>query len=148
MAKLDLICRKRNLQSGQRVLNIGCGWGSLMRFAAEHYVVSCVGLTVSEAQQQLGSERCQGLPVEFRLQDYRDIDEPFDHVVSVGMFEMWITITIIPLWRLCSVASIQMGFVCCIPLVRSTLMPRPNLGLTTFFSEWRFTLVGANHPGR
>lgn len=87
VAKLDLICRKLNLQPGQRLLDIGCGWGSLMRFAAEHYGVSCVGLTVSEAQLQLGSERCQGLPVEFRLQDYRDIDEPFDHVVSVGMFE-------------------------------------------------------------
>lgn len=87
VAKLDLICRKLNLQPGQRVLDIGCGWGSFMRHAAAHYGVSCLGLTVSAAQQQLGRERCAGLPVEFRLQDYRDIDEPFDHVVSVGMFE-------------------------------------------------------------
>jgi len=86
-AKLDLICRKLGLKSGQRVLDIGCGWGSFMKYAAEHFGVSCVGLTISEAQAQLGAERCAGLPIEFRLQDYRDIHEPFDHVVSVGMFE-------------------------------------------------------------
>lgn len=86
-AKLELICRKLDLQPGQRVLDIGCGWGSFMRYAAEHYGVECVGLTISREQVALGEERCQGLPVEFRLMDYRDIKEQFDHIVSVGMFE-------------------------------------------------------------
>ena len=85
--KLDLICRKLGLKSGQRVLDIGCGWGSFCRFAAERYGVSAVGITVSRQQVEAGREHCAGLPVELRLQDYRDVDEPFDHIVSVGMLE-------------------------------------------------------------
>ena len=86
-AKLDLICRKLDLRPGMRVLDIGCGWGSFMAYAAEHYGVECTGLTISEEQVRLGREHCRGLPVEFRLQDYREVDERFDRVVSVGMFE-------------------------------------------------------------
>jgi cyclopropane-fatty-acyl-phospholipid synthase len=85
--KLDLVCRKLQLQPGQRVLDIGCGWGSFMRFAAERYGVHCVGVTVSAEQAALGRRRCTGLPVEFRLADYRTLDEPFDRIVSLGMFE-------------------------------------------------------------
>lgn len=86
-AKLDLICRKLGLEPGMRVLDIGCGWGSFMQYAAEHYGVECVGVTVSEEQVRLGTERCQGLPVTFRLQDYREVSDVFDRVVSIGMFE-------------------------------------------------------------
>ncbi len=86
-AKLDLVCRKLGLKAGQRVLDIGCGWGSFMKFAAERYGVQCVGLTVSKEQVALGRELCRGLPIEFRLQDYREINEGFDHIVSLGMFE-------------------------------------------------------------
>lgn len=86
-AKLDLICRKLGLEPGMRVLDIGCGWGSFMQYAAEHYGVECVGITVSEEQVRLGTERCQGLPVTFRLQDYREVSDVFDRVVSIGMFE-------------------------------------------------------------
>jgi cyclopropane-fatty-acyl-phospholipid synthase len=85
--KLELICRKLQLQPGMRVLDIGCGWGSFMKYAAENYGVRCVGVTVSEAQVELGKRLCEGLPVEFRLQDYRALNEPFDAVVSIGMFE-------------------------------------------------------------
>jgi len=85
--KLDLVCRKLQLEKGMRVLDIGCGWGSFMQFAAERYGVSCVGVTVSAEQAALGRERCAGLPIEFRLADYRTLDEPFDRVVSLGMFE-------------------------------------------------------------
>jgi cyclopropane-fatty-acyl-phospholipid synthase len=85
--KLDLVCRKIGLKPGQKVLDIGCGWGSFMKYAAENYGVSVVGVTVSEEQVELGRTLCEGLPVEFRLQDYRDVSEQFDHVVSIGMFE-------------------------------------------------------------
>lgn len=86
-AKLDLVCKKLRLQPGQRVLDIGCGWGSFAKFATERYGVSVVGLTVSKEQQKLGTDLCKGLPVEIRLQDYREVDEQFDHIVSLGMFE-------------------------------------------------------------
>lgn len=90
-AKLDLICRKLGLEPGMRLLDIGCGWGSLMKFAAEHYGVQCVGLTISREQAELGQTRCEGLPVAFRLQDYRQFNhggiERFDRIASVGMFE-------------------------------------------------------------
>lgn len=86
-AKVDLVCRKLDLQPGQTVLDIGCGFGSFMKHAVENYGVSTVGVTVSEEQVALGRERCEGLPVEFRQQDYRDVTGTFDHVVSLGMFE-------------------------------------------------------------
>ena len=86
-AKLDLVCRKIGLKSGQRVLDIGCGWGSFAKFAAERYGATVVGITVSEAQVSLARERCAGLPVEIRLQDYRDTTGSFDHVISLGMVE-------------------------------------------------------------
>jgi len=85
--KLDLICRKLDLQAGESLLDIGCGWGGLARFAAEHYRVSVVGVTVSKEQQQLAQARCAELPVEIRLCDYRDLAGRFDKIVSVGMFE-------------------------------------------------------------
>ncbi len=86
-AKLDLICRKINLKQGQRILDIGSGWGSFIGFAAEKYGVSAVGTTVSKEQKELADKLYKNLPVETRLQDYRDINEKFDHVVSIGMFE-------------------------------------------------------------
>ena len=86
-AKLDLVCKKLHLKPGQRILDIGCGYGSFMKFAAQKYKVSCVGVTVSKEQKELGEKLCKGLPIEFRLQDYRELHEPFDHIVSLGMFE-------------------------------------------------------------
>jgi cyclopropane-fatty-acyl-phospholipid synthase len=85
--KLELICRKLQLKPGLRVLDIGCGWGGLARYAAEHYGVTVVGITVSERQIELGHRLAGNLPIELRYVDYRDLDEPFDRVVSVGMFE-------------------------------------------------------------
>lgn len=85
--KLELICRKLKLQPGMRLLDIGCGWGSLMGYAAEKYGVECVGITVSSEQMEFAQQRYAHLPVKFRLQDYRDVHEPFDAIASVGMFE-------------------------------------------------------------
>jgi cyclopropane-fatty-acyl-phospholipid synthase len=90
-AKLDLICRKLGLRPGMRLLDIGCGWGSLMRFAAERYGVECVGLTVSRNQAAWGADKARGLPVRFELTDYRLFnprgEQRFGRVASVGMFE-------------------------------------------------------------
>ncbi len=85
--KLDLICRKLKLEPGLTIVDIGCGWGGLARYAAENYGVEVVGLTVSREQMEYARQFCQGLPVEIRLQDYRALEETFDRVVSVGMFE-------------------------------------------------------------
>lgn len=86
-AKLKLICDKIELKPGMALLDVGCGWGSLMKYAAQHYGARCVGITLAQDQIDLGRELCQGLPVEFRLQDYREIRGTYDRVVSVGMFE-------------------------------------------------------------
>jgi len=85
--KLDLICRKIALKPGMKVLEIGCGWGGWAKFAAERYGVEVVGLTVSKEQQAYAQKSCAGLPVEFRLQDYRDATGKYDRVVSIAMFE-------------------------------------------------------------
>ncbi len=85
--KLDLICKKLILKPGMRVLDIGCGWGAFGKYAAEKYGVEVVGITVSKEQVELGKKLCKGLPVEFRLQDYREVNEKFDRLVSVGMIE-------------------------------------------------------------
>lgn len=86
-AKLDLICRKLKLEKGMTLLEIGCGWGSFAKYAAEKYGVSVVGITISEQQAILAREVNEGLPVEIRLQDYRDVDGQFDRVVSIAMLE-------------------------------------------------------------
>jgi len=89
-AKLDLVCRKLGLREGMRVLDIGCGWGEALKFAAERYGVSGLGITVSREQVAFAQELCAGLPLEFRVQDYRELPGEgvrFDRVFSIGMFE-------------------------------------------------------------
>jgi cyclopropane-fatty-acyl-phospholipid synthase len=85
--KLELICHKIYLKPGMRVLDIGCGWGGFIKYAAEKYNAEVVGITVSKEQVELGMKLCEGLPVEIRLTDYRNLNEKFDRIVSVGMFE-------------------------------------------------------------
>jgi cyclopropane-fatty-acyl-phospholipid synthase len=85
--KLELICRKIYLKPGMRVLDIGCGWSAFGKYAAEKYKAVVVGITVSKEQVDLGRILCEGLPVEIRLMDYRDLNEKFDRIISVGMFE-------------------------------------------------------------
>jgi cyclopropane-fatty-acyl-phospholipid synthase len=86
--KLELVCRKLMLGPGMRLLDIGCGWGALARHAAERFGTTVVGLTLSRPQKDYAEAACVGLPVEIRLQDYRDLEaQAFDRVVSVGMFE-------------------------------------------------------------
>lgn len=86
-AKFDLICQKIGLKKGDEILDIGCGWGSFLKFAAENYGVKGKGITVSKEQAELARELCKGLPIEISLQDYRALRGKFDHIISVGMFE-------------------------------------------------------------
>lgn len=85
--KLELICQKLELRAGMELLDIGCGWGGLAKYAAENYGVKVTGITVSEQQKILAEQRCRELPVKILLQDYRDINHKFDRIASVGMFE-------------------------------------------------------------
>ncbi len=86
-AKLELVCQKLGLKKGMKVLDIGGGWGSFAKYAAEKYKVHVVNITVSKRQAELAKILCRGLPVETRFNDYRQIKGKFDRVVSVGMFE-------------------------------------------------------------
>jgi cyclopropane-fatty-acyl-phospholipid synthase len=91
--KLDTVCRKLRLQPGQRLLDVGCGWGSLMLHAAQHYGVTAVGITLSERQAELAAARIGraglGQRCRVELRDYRSLEGEgvFDKVASVGMFE-------------------------------------------------------------
>ncbi len=90
--KLELICRKLRLAEGERLLDVGCGWGSLVIHAAREHGVRAVGVTISAAQAELARERVReaGLAdrVEIRIADYREVtDGPYDKIASVGMYE-------------------------------------------------------------
>jgi len=86
-AKLDLVCKKLNLKPGMRVLDMGCGWGSFAKYAAEKYDVEVLGVSISKKQIELGNKLCKGLPVTLLFKDYRDVEGKFDAVVSIGFFE-------------------------------------------------------------
>jgi cyclopropane-fatty-acyl-phospholipid synthase len=91
-AKLELVCKKLGLREGERVLDVGCGWGSFVLHAATRHGVSAVGITLSEHQAELARERADEAGVadrvQFRVADYREIaDGPFDAIASIGMVE-------------------------------------------------------------
>jgi cyclopropane-fatty-acyl-phospholipid synthase len=90
-AKHELICRKLDISPGDRVLDIGCGWGGFARYAARHRGCQVVGVTISPAQLDYAVSRSSDLPVDVRLLDYRASEleglGAFDKVVSIGMFE-------------------------------------------------------------
>lgn len=86
-AKLELVCKKIGARPGMRILELGCGWGSFAKYAAEKYGAHVLGVTVSKEQVALGMELCKGLPVELRLQDYRAVEGQYDAVISIGVME-------------------------------------------------------------
>jgi cyclopropane-fatty-acyl-phospholipid synthase len=87
--KIDLALGKCDLKPGQRLLDIGCGWGATIRRAVEHYGVTTIGLTLSQKQRDLARERLADLGdrAEIRLQGWEEFDEPVDRIVSIGAFE-------------------------------------------------------------
>jgi len=86
-AKLELVCKKIELKPGMTVLDLGCGWGGFAKYAAERYGAKVLGVTISKEQVELGRELCKGLPVEIRLQDYREVKGHYDRVISIGILE-------------------------------------------------------------
>lgn len=86
-AKMDLICRKLQFRPGLKVVDIGCGWGGFAAYAARHYGVEALGITVSRRQAAKARVLCHGLPITIHLKDYRRLKGTFDRIVSVGMFE-------------------------------------------------------------
>lgn len=86
-AKLDLICRKLQIEEGMKVLDIGCGWGGFAKFVSEKYGAIVDGVTVSKEQVEFARKFCRGLPVQIKLQDYRHIEGQYDRIISIGMFE-------------------------------------------------------------
>ncbi len=81
---MGLIAWKLDPKSG---MDIGCGWETLCQYRAVNYQVECVGVTVGEEGAKYARNICKGLPVDIRVQDYREVREQFDRIVSVGMFE-------------------------------------------------------------
>lgn len=86
-AKYDLICKKLYFEPGMKILDIGCGWGGFAKYAAKNYGVHVVGITLSQNQAEQARLINEGLPVEILVKDYRDMDEHFDRVLEIGMFE-------------------------------------------------------------
>src|SRR5579883_3183484 len=87
LAKLEHICRKLDLQPGERFLDIGCGWGALLEHASVAHGVEATGCTVSRAQYEIASARANGR-LRVREHDYRDLSGRFEKIASVGMFEI------------------------------------------------------------
>ena len=86
-AKLELVCKKIDLRPGMRVLDLGCGWGGFAAYAAERHGAEVVGLTVSHEQVSFAKERYPDLPIDIRLDDYRNATGTYDRVVSIGLME-------------------------------------------------------------
>ena len=86
-AKLELVCQKIELEPGMTVLELGCGWGAFAKYAAETYGVHVTAVNISRKQVELARKLCAGLPVEIKLQDYREVEGTYDRVVSIGIME-------------------------------------------------------------
>ena len=87
LRKMELICRKLNISREDNVLDVGCGWGGLARYMAEHYNCRITAINIAEEQISYSRELCKNLPVEIKPLDYRDLTGSYDKIVSIGMLE-------------------------------------------------------------
>ena len=87
LAKLDLVAKKLNFKPGMKVLDIGCGWGGAAKHFVNNYGVKVLGITISKEQIEYAEQNADNMDVEFRLMDYRNLNEKFDAIYSIGMFE-------------------------------------------------------------
>jgi cyclopropane-fatty-acyl-phospholipid synthase len=87
LKKMNLICKKINIQESDHVLDIGCGWGGLANYMAERYGCTVTAINISDEQIHYAKEFCKDLPVHILRCDYRDLKGKYDKIVSVGMFE-------------------------------------------------------------
>lgn len=87
IAKFDLICRKLELKPGMKVLDIGCGWGGLLRYAASNYQIIGTGISPADNQIELARAKNGKLKIDYHQMDYRDLTGKFDRIISVGMME-------------------------------------------------------------
>lgn len=132
-AKLEHLCRKLRLRPGQRLLDIGCGWGGLAIHAAQHHDVRVTGVTLSRQQVDFASDRVRAAGLEgqvrISLQDYREVtpDEPFDAIVSVGMSEHVGTAELVNYFRTAS-ALLKPGGVFLNHAIGEGPRPRPRSG--------------------
>ncbi len=115
-AKFDLVCRKVGLKPGMKVLDLGCGFGSFLKYAAEKYGVTGVGVNLSKEQMKFAKESCAGLPLDFQVRDYRDAEGTFDRVVSIGLAEHVGLRTTLRCSRWPTTGSPMTACSCCTPL--------------------------------
>ena len=133
--KLHMICRKLELTRGEHLLDIGCGWGGLAVFAAEHYGATVTGITISREQKALAETRCAGLPVNIQLTDYRSLTGNYDKIVSVGMFEHVGPKNYATFFRTVQrLIKNRKGCFCCTQSAKTRRKPKPIAGSTNIFS--------------
>ncbi len=134
-AKLDALCRNLDLKQGQHVLDIGCGWGNFAEHAASKYGVRVTGLTVSEEQAKYARQRCEGLPVEILLKDYRDLEGTFDHIASIEMIEAVGRKNLKAFYRVID-RSLKEGGSCALQVISSDMLSRTSNRRFDQFMIW------------
>ena len=127
-AKLDLVCRKIQLEPGMTVLELGCGFGAFAKFAAEKYGARVTGVTVSRQQVELGMKMSAGLPVELKLQDYRLVEGTYDRVISIGVWSTLVIRITTPTWMWSTAPSRMTASPLFTPLAAISATPRPTPG--------------------
>ncbi len=128
-AKLDMVCKKLMLEPGMTLLDMAVGFGALAKHAAKNYGVSVTGITLSQKQREYALQNCAGLPVEIHFQDYRNVQEKFDRIASIGMFEAVRTFKFQNLYeKWYDAASTRMASSYCIPWAQTGRLFMAMLG--------------------
>ncbi len=142
VAKIDLSLGKLQLKPGERLLDIGCGWGSVARRAREKYGVKVVGLTLSKNQYAYASEMSRGdMELEFRLEGWETYQEPCDKIISIGAFEHFTPLKYDAFFARCKELLPQSGLM----LLHTITTGKPNKTFT--FLRWTHFIITNIFPG-